>query len=351
MALVPAHSRFSWPLSRFMPGAANPPNLTTWQTLDAAGEYASLVLQADQAMTVSHVAFRNGTATGSPTLNVRIETVDTTTGQPTGTLWAPNTSINTGVLASNAFGTYALTAAASIAVGDVFAIKLAYSSGTSVIVQQVTNVQQSSARPYYATSIGGTAAKAIASGLVMALGSSATSFYEVPQLYPFSSVSFSAFNNASSAKKGARFKVPFRCGCVGIRISQGTAVGDFNIILMDDSGAELANSSTAIDANRRLNTGFYPLWLRFDNAVPLSPNTWYRAVIEPSTATNARIDYFILPSSNFQSAWPGGGDFYMTEFAAPTWTDTVTQIPELDIIIDQLDDGNNNSPIWAMAGG
>jgi hypothetical protein len=74
------------------------------------------------ARITGHVGFRAGTAAGSPTIEVRIETLDAS-GLPSGTLWATNTNGTTGTVSSNTYVLWALTASASIAKGQMFCVR------------------------------------------------------------------------------------------------------------------------------------------------------------------------------------------------------------------------------------
>src|SRR5580765_13275 len=129
MTMVSTSGLIQWP-QRFQ--TASSPGLNNIATLTAAGHYVCYISIAQEDMVISHVGFRVGTCTGSPTADCRIETV-ATTGLPSGTLWATNTNIVTGTLSTDTNVLNALTAAATITKGQVFAVKIAYNSGTSFI--------------------------------------------------------------------------------------------------------------------------------------------------------------------------------------------------------------------------
>ena len=352
MALKQLNSMIQWP-GTVLDLSGNPA-FVTGTTLDAAGEYLAIVHQAREAMTVSHVGFRTSTCTGSPKLDVRIETVDPATGDPTGTLWAANTNIVTATLVTNTFALHALTASASIAAGEFFALKFAFNTGTSVVIQPFNNTQTlSGSLPFVVTSLGGTVTPANMTTYPIALGSDATTFYALRNLLPITAaVIDTTFNATNGEKKGARFQVPFKCRCVGFRWPYFGAAS-INAAILDDGGAELSGSSTAIDFDiRDTTTGQGGHELIFGSPVTLSPGTWYRATIEPASGvTNSSFASFTLPSADYRSAWPGGTNFYLAELTSGVWTDSTDKVPHIDLLIDQLDDGNNNSPIWAMAGG
>ncbi len=328
-----------WPgFARALTAAPSLANLTT---LDAAGEYGGAVICAREAMTISHVGFRCGTATGSPTADVRIETVDATTGLPTGTLWATNTNIVTGTIVSNTFALYALTASASITAGQVFCVKIVYNSGTS-LQTQVYGASIFSTRPYQVNNTGTPATARIDSALNIALGSGAAAFYSVTGLRPAITATNNTFSNSvAGAKRGLKFQVPFKCRSIGARWWGNGAVGDFNLILEDSAGSELSSSSTASDGNQyHSGTNSMPESY-FDNPVTLSPATDYRLMFEPTSATNINISTATLPSAAYRAAWPYGTNcLYSTFTTAGGYVDTATdQLPIIDLLLDQLDDG------------
>ncbi len=333
--------------------ATNAPGLGTNLLLDAAGEYDSFVVCASEDMVISHVGFKCNAATGSPTADVRIETVDATTGVPTGTLWAANTNIVTATL-TTAFALHALTASATITKSQIFAVKIVYNSGTSFTTTGVNNFTAGFCFPYEVNNTSGSAAKAGMNAVSLVLGSSTTTFYPIHGFLPTSSIAANAFNNTSSARRGVRFQVPFKCQVAGFRYYRGTSVGDFNAAIFDDAGAELSSSSTAFDGDQHVAAASSMVELYFDNAVTLSPATWYRLAIEPSSATNCNMYTATLPSLNYRSGWPGGTNWHYTTYVASSWTDTATdQVPLMDIVIKQFDDGVNVSsttPAYVIGG-
>jgi hypothetical protein len=320
------------------------PALATEATLDAAGEYISYVYQAREAMVISHVAWRTGAVAGSPTADTRIETVDTA-GIPTGTLWATNTNLVSGTLSATTTSLYALTASATIAKSDFFAVKIVYASGTSLIVQRVSGVNKSIANvPYKVTNTSGSAVKSAVAdaGIIMALGSNSTTFYSVEKAVPVTAAAGTAFNNSTAGdKRGLRFQVAFDCRCAGLSFYASTSVGDFNATLYNDAGTELSSSLTLFEGDRSANSAGSPMYCVFDNPVLLSRGTWYRVTVEPTSATNVTHGILTLPSSDYRGSYPMGlNSNYTTFTTAGGWIDTATnQLPIMDILIDQIDNG------------
>lgn len=338
MTLQTLNKPFSWP--GIAAQVTNTPALGTQITLDAAGEYDCFIIQAKEAMSVATVGFLVNTATGSPTVDIRVETVDPATGLPTGTLWAANTNLVTGAVPTG-WSLFTLTAAATITKGQIFAVKIAYASGTSLVTRSISNLGLGVGLNYRVANTG-TPTKAVSAGLgaCMAIGSSSTAFYSVDMLIPVSSITNNTFNNTSSARRGLRFQVPFTCRCAGIRHWNSTSAGDFNAIIFDDAGNVLSSSTQAFEGDTLANLATSANNLFLTNPVILSPGTWYRAALEPSSATNITLYIITAPSANYLSGMPGGTNAHYTTYVASSWTDTATDVvPLMDILIDQLDDG------------
>lgn len=338
MTLVTLPSTIAWP--GLVGSLSTNPSVATGTTLDAAGEYQAYVFVAREDMVISHVMFRAGTATGSPTCTVGIEAIDGTTGVPTGSAGFGSTNATTATISSNTTVLTALGGSATITKGTHFAVKITYASGTSVLTAVLSSVTTSlSSLPYAVTNTSGSAVKSqITSTPIVALGSSSTAFYNVPGIIPVTAAGLNAFNNTSSAKRGLKFTPPMACRAVGIRWHGSGTLGDCNAVLYNDAGTELSSSSTALDGDN-VNTSSGPINFYFDNPVTLTAGTAYRIAIEPTSATNVNVSTITLPSSDYFTATPAGTTAVYTTFATATWTDSTTQLPYMDVILDQLDDG------------
>lgn len=330
-------------------------SLATDVTLDAAGEYISHVFSAPQDMTIAHVGFKTGTVSGSPTAQIRIETVGAD-GLPTGTLWGANTNATTATLTSSAWIGTDLTASASISRGQIFCVKILYASGTSIIVQRLANLNnQISSMPYSVVNTGTPTKQRINHTAILGVGSSSTSFYPLRGTLPVSALPGSgSFNNTNGDRRGLRFSVPFKARACGIRMQGFASSGNFNVAIYDDSGNEVSSSSTAYDADHSgLSTsGHHTIF--FDNPAIILPGTFYRAVLEPTSSTNITFQTFQFPSADHRSGSYGGvNNHYTTYTTGGGWIDTATDtIPVLDVAFDQFDVGAGAYPgLQDMSGG
>lgn len=345
MALQTLSGEFIWPGYAVGGGTA----ATTQTTLDGAGDLEGIAMIAKEDMTISHVGWRSGTATGSPTVEIRVETVDAATGLNTGTLWATNTNVTSGTISSNTWNLHALTASASITKGQAFAVIVKYASGTSVIVQYLNRghlFSGGTGNPYRlvnTTGITTAAAITMTTGAAFALGSSSTAFYNIPQFIPLSATSTTVLSSSGTFRAIClRFQVPFTCRATGIRFCDASiaVADDFSIGMYTDAGSEMSSSLTAVDGAYRAATATSIVTAYFDNSVTLSPGVWYRAVVQADTTGGPQVYNFSIPSTDYTEAVPNGLYAQLgTRDSGGTWTDTSTTIPNIDIIVDQLDDG------------
>jgi hypothetical protein len=335
MALVSVPP-FGWP-GHVLPPIAVAPSLGTELTV-STGVYQMWVGVASEAMTISHIGFKAGAVTASGTVSVSIRSVGTD-GLDSAD-WAANTNLTGQTVSANSWNLYALTASASIAAGQMFGIKIEYGgSGTSFVLQRITGPRNTTFNVPYETPSGVKAR--LATLKCIAVGSSSTSFYRLEGAQPFIAVSNATLNTGTSTtRSGLRFQVPFACRCIGVRWWGNNSAGDYAIVLRDDGGSELSSSSTAFEGDQSglSAAGIYNLY--FDNPITLSTGTWYRATIEPSSATNVTVTEFTVAGSDYFGAVQGGANQHLTRYTSSAWDDTnTTLVPLLDIIIDQIHDG------------
>jgi hypothetical protein len=347
MALVSV-APFGWP-GHALPTIAAAPTLANDTTI-STGVHLMYVGTARQAMTISHVGFMAGTVTAAGTVSVSIRSIGTD-GLDSAD-WDTNTNLTAQSVTQNTWNLYALTASASIAAGQVFGVKIEYGgSGTSFIVRRITGLRNTTFNiPYEIV----TGTKARVSALKsLAVGSSTSSFYQLDGALPATAATSAAINTGTSTtREGLRFKVAFACRCVGIRWWNSTSVGDYVVMLRDDGGTELSSSSTAFEGDQGANSAGGICVVHFDNPVTLSADTWYRATVEPSSATSVTVSEITIAGTDYFGAVPGGINNHLTRYTTGAWDDTNTSIiPVMDIIIDQIHDGASTGGGARIIGG
>ncbi len=311
-------------------------------TLDAAGEYHAVCMMAQEDMVVSHVYFKPNAVSGSPTIDIRIETVDATTGLPTGTLWATDTNIITGALTTSGV-LHALTASATIPRGSWYAVKFLYNSGTSLATSELfpNSTTQELAFAYSAVNTGAPT-KGTLLTMIMGLASSTTAFYQLPGTnWPLAGGSNSNINNTDGARWGARFKVPFACEIHGALVASGVDT-PYDITFYSDAGSAISGATGSNVTGPTV--GFSnPVRTAVLIGTPFSPTpgTWYRGAVVPTSSTNFGQRSLGVTSVDYLSALPGRGNHRRTDYTtAGGWSDTnEAQLPLFDLLIRRLSDG------------
>lgn len=334
------------------PGFAQPAGNTafgpaTSGVTTASGAYIAWIFRAHQAMTVTDLGCRINTATGSPVGVLSLNALGATGLADGAILGAGNAGFVTfNPLTAAAINVGALGASVSLAAGDKFAVKLACTGGTSFVIQATTAVRDLINAPYLDNN-GAKAALTSSTPNTPALliGSSSSAFYPVFGNYPgANSASVNeAFDNTSSAARGAMFRLPFKARVCGMQVYHNAEDGDVIVSINagDATGAVLSSSDTAEDGDHNAETATGFTTYMFDNPVTCDAGTDYRAVVAGNASgNNTSVMYAVLGSANYRSGWPGGSTFQYTSRTSTTWTEaSTTRVPIINLLLDQLDDG------------
>lgn len=348
-------------------------------TLDSTADALAWVGTSPVADDLAVVYFRTGTipASGGDTVDIRIETV--ADGRPTGTLWAANTNVTVAIADAddNVWKTATLTAAATLAKGDEFAIVIASSAGTPSIVLAAANtgVTGGDSGMYPVILHNATGAYAVVTQQIPEWIASFTTagIKHLPGLTPIDgSLTLTAFNNASSPNARAlRFIPRFKCRVVGARLFIGNlaASSSFTVSLFNSSGT---TDATAL-AQKTID-GDFPSSATMDGYVNvffdevdadnvLTVGDTYYIELRPDTANNITL----FECTTAGSGQPAGSikafpqeseDLYLAtrvwDNGAPNtagaWSTTTTTYPIIGLLIDQLDDGAGGGGGMRLAG-
>lgn len=326
-------------------------SLATWGNntflLDAASEKAANIFQAPKTGNISKIILRTGTVTTGATLDVRLETVDATTGDPSGTLVGTNTngSLVIADTDDNLIKETTLTAAAAVTRGQwiaVVAVNPAVSFGNlNLWTIEWRGTQW--ALPAYGDLYTTAWTKQLNNYLVCGVEYADGSYAPAQGQYPLTSIVSNSASNATTPDViGNRFKVPFACKVNGLYGSFDLD-GDADLKLIDSDGVTVLKS-VSLDANIRasLTLGFH--LALFDTDVTLLKDTYYRVVLEPTTATAVgSIREITMATVARMAASPGGADVHKTTAKDPTgeasWTQTLTSYMIMGVLISALDDG------------
>jgi hypothetical protein len=304
------------------------------------------------------IYLRTVTVTTGCTLDVRVETV--TNGRPSGTLWGTNT--NASVVVDNAddnvWKTAALTAAASLNVGDEYAIVVVVASGTpnmqfAAPPGNLTTYASLAHYPMTLQDTGGGTWASSGAGFEWVVEFATAGVQPLTGLNPTSGAgTITAYNSGTNPDERAlRFQAPLQWQVAGLRVAMfNIAAGaDFTYSIWDASGDTDAEAlaQASIDGDFALSTtqdGYVDLW--FDAPVTLDQAAIYRAGVRADTANNIGLAEFSNSVvADALLAIPGvSAQMYLStrEWTAGTagaWTDTTTTLPLIHLIIKRIEDG------------
>jgi hypothetical protein len=332
---------------------ANSVALTQVSSLTADTALAAYVVQIAKAGNIRKVRWGTRTVTTGGDMDVRLETVDAATGHPSGTLWGTTTNGTQAVANGddNVWFTTTLTADATVAVGDILAVCIKAPAGVNLNV--LTSWALSSLNlpfPYFRF-FNGTSWAGVGSGAPMVMleyddGSYAPLF----GCYPAGNVtSHSVSTSTTPDVVGLRFQVPYP-----LRVKGAWAVvdidGDCALRLVSTAYHQGAGTgilgSITLDKDIRTSTATGPLPLFFSSPIDLSPATWYRLVLEPTSTTAITGPYDIeVPTLAGLDSWVSQ-NWHLTSAKDPTvdgdWTNynsgTFRVPPLMGLIVGGVDD-------------
>lgn len=314
--------------------------------LDANGEKCAFIVQAPATGSIRKVGFFTTTVTTGDTMDVRIETVNATNGQPTGTLWGTNTNVAHTINAADDntwHTTAALTADASVTKGDVLAVVIVNSTTGNLIISGMGGWGISQF-PYIAHYTASWALSTGGGARVVLEYSDGT----VPRIIGSEPMSAVGSDNSTSSTlyRGCEITLPCAVRATGLwgYLYAGAATGTHTYKLFDSDGTT-ALATITWDVDRELNASVYPKRLQFSSPVTLKANTKYWLAGTSDGTRNLRVYYYTFASTTIRDAFShGGSGVSWSQATSPTgtgdWTNTATRIPMMGLLIDQIDFGS-----------
>jgi hypothetical protein len=316
-------------------------------TIDASGEKVAWIIQAPKDGTIDQVEFRTGTTTTGDDVDVRIETVDAATGDPTGTLWnSPTNTTNATVTIANGddnvWKTATLTAGAVVTKGQLLAIVVVNgASGNIAIAASLDNISHQVKFPYVSHYTASWAKQTAARNLVVAVRYSGGTYGYVPAAWPISVLSAATTfaSNSTPDERGIKFSLPWPVQVCGFWAFVDLDPADVTVKLYDSDGSTVLES-LAIDKDQQVSAISRPSHYLFDTVVNLSKDTDYRLTLLPGSTTSVSIGHLTVNAAANWQAFPGGEDFHYTHRTdAGAWTDVTTERPLLGLLVSGFDDG------------
>lgn len=320
------------------PSAGNASPAYTFLTIDAASEKAAMIFEVPKSGTVSHIRWGSRTVTTGATVDVRLETVSTSTGNPTGTLYGTNTNGSqvVGNGDDNTWFRTALTASATVTKGDTIAVVIVNPGSPGNM--QVACLDFPSRFPYIALDAGGYGRTSVLP--MAALEYNDGSFAESPGVWPASAINSVTINSGTTPDEwGLLFQMPVPCSISGAWFVMTSSGGGTNTMRLYDASDNILEWKSIFMAQRASSNPGIVEYL-FDTPVALTgTNANHRLTLRPD-ANDILVYDFDVPTAAMLGCF-GGGTTHMktTRVNDGSWTDLNTNRPMMGLLISSFDNG------------
>jgi uncharacterized RmlC-like cupin family protein len=291
------------------------------------------VFAAPRTGNLAAVGWRTTAVGANGTLDLRLETVDDTTGTPSGTLVGANTNvalaITTGM--ANTLFTSTLTAAAAVTAGQLIAW-VPTNPGASPANVSAAGLSLPGGNynfPYLLQHNGASWTKIPSATPLLMVQYDDGIWYPVDgALPPATPITTTTFSTSSTPDvRGLRFQLPLAVRAIGAWVSMDLD-GDCAVRLVTTAYNQGAGTgilaTVTLDANVRGPSSGAIYYVTFNTPVDLSASTYYRLIVEPTTTTNLTVYDGAVASAAQLDAFAGGANFHLTTAKDPTgdgdWT-------------------------------
>lgn len=308
------------------------------QLIDASGEKAAGIFGVPKTGNIDRLLFLVRTVTTPQTLQIGLQTVDGTTGDPSG---SPYGGMVAGIQAAPASNTqYEVTLGTPAAAvrGDLVAAVIEYPGSVgslNVGAVQANQPTNSLGFPYGDLF---TSAWAKNANVFPAIGVRYDdgSYYDA-NTCPWSAITSYTHNSGTGTfdEYALNFTLPWGARLVGAWQYLGTTAGsNFEMTLYTGTTALLTQ---AVDGDLRSATPAYCAY-PFAGTYDLVAGTPYRLSFRPTTANSIVTRTMVVNSAAYLNAMPFGTAFSMSKrLDLGAWTDVATERPMIGLIIDALD--------------
>lgn len=313
---------------------------------------------------IASVTLRWGTVTAAGTITLRIETVDATTGDPTGTLYDANAVI-TGIVPTSGVQTYTFSSVPTtgLTVGTQYAVVLiTTAAGTTHSLAAHTTGVVPSRYPIIVSTTATAVTRSTFAEITQSCPCLAFTMDDATVedcgLLPYANNStFTVYGTRAAALKIVLTRSESVAGVEVRAVTYtGTPAGDFRLRILDSSDAAVAGTTVTADKDSLPNIANSGIVMRLPVPVTLTSGT-YRVVIDSASSANASNCWTVSAATFLLSgAVPSAFRFSTTTdvTAGPpvTWTDSTTDIPGIALILDSQVAGTSGMVVHpGMVGG
>lgn len=277
------------------------------------------------------------------TVQLRIETIDTTTGKPTGTLYDANATYNITPAAGTQTYTFVTLPTTGLTAGTEYAVVLltTVAGTTQTLSHNVYSLHTSSYPTIVLTAADGTTRSNFAEVAVSVPVCSLVDEADVDIALPFApfsgaNPSYSSFFSTTDFV-AQKFTINTSINIAGIQTifrRTGTPAGDIRIRIFDNSNNVVAGTTITIDKDSLTGVSTRQSSVLFPVVVTL-PSGTYRVVYDSSGSANSS-NCFGVYSVAFLHANAVNPWVTSTSADAITWTDSTTAQSSVWLLIDNL---------------
>lgn len=318
--------------------------------LDAAGEKAAFIFQVPKSGTISHVHLRSNTVTTAGDADIRLETVDTTTGDPTGTLAGTNSNATLNIATGTTWYRVALTAGLAVTRGDLLALVVANTTGNYTITMFDGTT---SGRSYPYTDFFTASWVKFSNTMVAIIEYNDVTYPYLPGAFPVKTLTNIAISTTTTPDEiGNKFVAPGPLRVIGCGI-YGNVSQAFELHLYDSGNTSIASVTTAADPQVRSAVGAGMHEYYFNTDVTLTAGATYRIVLKPTSTTSLTVQVLDLDQAGYMSAMPGGTNWqYTSRVDAGAFSETSTRRLPIWLLVDGISDGAGGVRVHpGMSGG
>ena len=326
MTLVALGTDFYFPC-RWLTRANGPAETSV--TLDAADEAVANVLQIPLDGTCVGARVFTGTVTTGATVTISIETVDATTGAPTGTLYHANATATVAIADTDDNAEISVTYTGfTVNQGDIVAVVVtAPGSGVfDMTFKSMDWLGERRAFPYITRFVTGAWVKRNQESPMVLIEYTGGVFHPIPDAYPYDSIVAGTYDNGTTPDQHAvKFTLPFGGEVRGFWV-QFDFDGATDVELLDS--VDTVIDTVSIDPDIRSDViQDQNIWL-FADPHELTKDAVYRLNFKPTTTTNINMHTFdCAGSAQLGGTKPGANIVRSTRTDAGAWTDFNGHLP------------------------
>lgn len=323
----------------------------TGQILNTSSDRLGMVFRIGKAGNIRKFGIVTRAVTTGTTLDLRIETVNLTDGNPSGTLWATDTNASLVVGSGDdyVFLESTLTADAVVSLGDLIAAVVA-NSGSGVLNLAASSDWQNCYASYCSRYTASAWTKQTGVVPICLLQYDDGSYVYSEGIHASVSVTHTSYGSTSSPdERGLKFSFPMPVKIRGIW-AYIDPDNNFNIKLYDTDGSTTL-IDLAIDNDAVVSKAERLFVYLFPSIVTLQKNSFYRLTLVPNSATTMELGGITVNAAAHLDCEQGGQNFHQTTRTdSGSWTDTTTARPYIGLILDSFDDGSGQIVIPRRGG-